>query len=318
MFQGSDRDLVAGFLHEITIPTFVINAERQAVVWNKACERLTGLLAESLIGTQDYWRAFYERPRLCLAEVLTLESIMQRREYYSQHKAVPNASGKGLRAEGWFNFPLTGQQHYVIQEAIPIYNESRNLVAIIQTFTDLSDLKRAQKTLQQLTKNDALTGLGNQRAFDEYLNSEWQRAQRQSTEIALIKIDVDQFKRYNEHFGHQEGDACLKRIAEIISQSMGRLSDIACRSGGEEFMLILPATDLEGAKIVADRIHAAVLALAIPQPKVDANACLTVSIGVACTIPVEGEGVTRLMLMMEEAINRAKYLGQNQVVSINS
>lgn len=142
-------------------------------------------------------------------------------------------------------------------------------------------LKAQSDLLRQWVYIDGLTGVRNRRYFDERLLSEWRRAARNGSELSVLLIDVDFFKRYNDHYGHQAGDDCLRRVAQALRAALKRPGDVLARYGGEEFVCILPETPLAGALVLARQLGAAVEALAIEHGRSDVATHLTVSVG-AC------------------------------------
>lgn len=139
--------------------------------------------------------------------------------------------------------------------------------------------------LRDLSARDPLTGVANRRAFDERLDQEWRRAIRQQQPLGLLMIDIDHFKRYNDHYGHQNGDACLRQIAQILTTTVLRGGDLVARYGGEEFAVLLPGSDRETTHQVAERLCAAVRAQAIPHADSDVAPIVTLSIGAASGVP---------------------------------
>ncbi len=142
-------------------------------------------------------------------------------------------------------------------------------------------LKSQRDLLRSLAYIDGLTSVFNRRLFDERLAMEWSRSARNGEAISVILIDVDHFKRYNDHYGHLEGDACLRTVARTLKESVRRPADLVARYGGEEFGCILPETDLPGAMQLAERLRQAVAAQQIPHADSAVNACVTISLGVA-------------------------------------
>ncbi|AZN38132.1 diguanylate cyclase [Iodobacter ciconiae] len=143
------------------------------------------------------------------------------------------------------------------------------------------EMKRTRELLHRLAITDGLTGLANRRHFDEALKQETQRLQRQGGQLSLVLIDVDFFKRFNDHYGHPAGDECLKRIAAVIAAELRRPADLTARIGGEEFACLLPETSLAGAYIVAERIRQTVLSLKMPHYASSISEFVTVSMGIA-------------------------------------
>jgi diguanylate cyclase (GGDEF)-like protein/PAS domain S-box-containing protein len=174
-------------------------------------------------------------------------------------------------------------------------------------------LTRANTELQRLATLDGLTQLANRRKFDEYIHTEWRRALRDGLPISLLLCDVDHFKRYNDCYGHQAGDACLRWVAHALESQAHRVTDLAARYGGEEFAIILPNTDLAGALAVAEHAAHAVRELTIPHEGSLVSDFITVSIGVASTIPQAGTLPTRLIAQADRNLYQAKAKGRNCV-----
>jgi diguanylate cyclase (GGDEF)-like protein len=173
-------------------------------------------------------------------------------------------------------------------------------------------LQRSEHRYRELANADALTGLANRRGFDERLEDEWHRAEGAGQSLALLLIDVDLFKSYNDLYGHIGGDACLRCIAGVIAGSLQRHSDVAARFGGEEFAVILPDTELEAALSVAECIRQAVVKMNLPHSGNPAGV-QTISVGVAAEVPLQNASATKLLTASDHALYRAKYLGRNRV-----
>ncbi len=142
---------------------------------------------------------------------------------------------------------------------------------------------------------------------------EWGVAAREKKPLALIALDIDFFKAYNDSKGHQEGDECLRKVAAAIRAHSKRPADLAARTGGEEFFLLLPGTNHDGALALAESVRQAVLELAIPHPASPVAPVVTVSIGVAATVPEGGQDANRFIALVDRAMYRAKHLGRNRV-----
>jgi diguanylate cyclase (GGDEF)-like protein len=167
--------------------------------------------------------------------------------------------------------------------------------------------------LIELSATDALTGIANRRRFDQVLVSEWSRGTRTHQPLALAMLDVDWFKRYNDHYGHQAGDECLRQIARVLAATVCRTGDLVARYGGEEFVFIAPVTDGSAALVMAQRVCESLQALALPHAESE-FAVVTVSIGVAVMIP-EGWVMPEVLLgAADKALYLAKQQGRNRVV----
>ena len=174
-------------------------------------------------------------------------------------------------------------------------------------------LDLANKELTRLSAVDGLTGIANRRQFDEALAREWRRCMRAQEPLSLLMCDVDYFKQFNDSYGHQAGDDCLRTIAELLRVKLRRPADIVARYGGEEFAAVLPDTGVVGAEQVAEGMRSAVESLGIPHADSTAARVVTVSIGVATLVPQLAEGVPAMITAADWALYEAKRLGRNRV-----
>jgi diguanylate cyclase (GGDEF)-like protein len=286
------------------------------IIWNHACERLTGVPASEVLGTQDHWRGFYKHERPCLADLIIEGRTEQIDALYTAHDALaePGFPSRGFHAENWCILPRTGERRYLAIDSGPVYDESGRLAAVIETLRDITSQYEARRALELLATRDGLTGVANRRHFDDALTREWRRAQREGKGLAVIMADVDHFKHYNDRFGHLQGDACLKQVAAALSGEVQRPGDLVARYGGEEFVILLSGADLAGAKRVAERLRSAVLDLAIPHPEVPGPEVVTLSFGVAAAEPKAGGDVKQLIEAADRALYVAKRQGRNRVV----
>ncbi len=171
----------------------------------------------------------------------------------------------------------------------------------------------ANDVLDKMTLTDALTNLGNRRLFDDLLEKEWRRGRRDNMPLAVIMIDVDEFKSFNDTYGHQAGDACLQRIALCLQASATRPGDMAVRYGGEEFALILPATDNDGAEYLARQVQLRIRDLGMTHTG-SSKQIITVSAGVASLVPSESFEMTELVRLADIALYRAKAAGRDAII----
>ncbi|MCG7392280.1 sensor domain-containing diguanylate cyclase [Microvirga sp. ACRRW] len=181
---------------------------------------------------------------------------------------------------------------------------------------ELRRREQAEAELAVLATTDGLTGLANRRTFDSRLETEWLRASRDATPLSLFLIDVDQFKAYNDLYGHQQGDDCLRKVAKVIAEAMRRPSDFVARYGGEEIVVVLPDTNDEDAAKVAEAIRAGVEALAVQHQANPPSHILTISIGSVTQSPAFNRshtGPADLIHMADKALYRAKQGGRNRV-----
>jgi diguanylate cyclase (GGDEF)-like protein len=202
---------------------------------------------------------------------------------------------------------------------------------VIQLRQDLSDrmheLEEANRKLHDLSSLDDLTGIPNRRHFDTDLDREWRRAHRAGNPLALIMIDIDYFKNYNDTYGHLGGDECLMRVAGCLKECARRGSDLVARYGGEEFVVLLPEVRIEGAAILAERMRSAVDALAIPHSASRTADHVTISLGAAERFSAQAEppepgdkpdpastsSPATLIEAADKALYEAKHNGRNRV-----
>lgn len=189
----------------------------------------------------------------------------------------------------------------------------RKLAKLVHEKTE--ELRKANEELQHLANSDGLTAVGNRRLFEEFLQAEWHRAIRFKTEISLILLDIDHFKLFNDTYGHQMGDECLKKVAEALKATIHRPTDLLARFGGEEFAIILGGTDLEGAVNIAQQAVENVKNLKIPHCKSQTSENVTISVGVATTFVTVGMTEAELIKAADDALYRAKENGRNQIIS---
>ena len=196
------------------------------------------------------------------------------------------------------------------------------LQALEQAKQDLqqanANLVHSNKSLKEQSLHDALTGLYNRRYLEKALESEWLRHRRSQKEIAIILLDIDYFKLYNDHYGHIKGDECLVKLAHAIEDSLFRPGDFVARYGGEEFIVVLPTTDTDGAYKTATRIGNAVYDLNIEHVDSKIENRVTISSGIASTVPLQGKNYSELVEQADQALYLAKENGRNRVIRADS
>jgi diguanylate cyclase (GGDEF)-like protein len=185
-----------------------------------------------------------------------------------------------------------------------------DLMRVVRERTD--QLEEANRKLAQMSYVDAVTEVSNRRSFEEELTMEWRRSARSKSRLALLMLDIDGFKDFNDALGHQAGDAALKSVAEVLDLGVRRAGDVVARYGGEEFAVLLPDTDLSGALSLAERLRGAIEARNIWHPA-EPRHRLTVSVGVASMVGGEDRGPSALVNVADGALYRAKRDGRNLV-----
>ncbi|WP_137175127.1 sensor domain-containing diguanylate cyclase [Massilia sp. HP4] len=251
-----------------------------------------------------------------------IERLYSYRHLETYPLIVATAQSKQEILEKWLKSML-GQAAITIVAILLLLYFGRRLVRQIVIRDHLEhELLQARAMLQEhnraltvLADNDSLTGIANRRRFEEALGQEYARAARSGAPLSLLMFDVDYFKRYNDTYGHVAGDACLRQVAQTLQDSLVRPADMAARYGGEEFVALLPDTDPAGARMVAERIRQAVMALAIPHAGNGAGV-VTISVGVytgSASAGMAADSATALVERADALLYQAKQSGRNQV-----
>ncbi len=232
--------------------------------------------------------------------------VCRRLKAAAQTKDIPIIfiTGKVSEEDEVYGFTI-GAVDYITKPFNPIIVKAR-----VNTH---AELKRHRDVLEEISYLDGLTGIPNRRKFDEYVSFVCGFAGRQKTCVSMIMIDIDHFKLYNDHYGHQEGDGCLIRIARAISAIVMRKPDFAARYGGEEFVCVLPNRSRADALEIAETIRTAVEKLEIPHAESGICPYVTISLGVATVVPGDNAACKDLIRAADDALYRAKNSGRNQV-----
>lgn len=265
-----------------------------------SCTRLLGWAPEELVGRGP--------------EALVV------REHIPEVAADMAAIAAGERKEGMLTLPLrtkSGGAVWVEAKARTISNpqtgEPGDLVVIMR---DITERKKREEQMAALAMTDGLTGISNRRAFDKALYREWDRTLRTGGAMSLLLLDIDHFKEFNDTYGHQVGDDCLRLVAATVCRVLQQSTDTIARYGGEEFVVILPDTDLAGAMEVAERLRRAVADANLHHIKnQDGGGRVTVSIGAATALSRVGGTIRMpegLLLAADSALYKAKHNGRNR------
>ncbi len=212
-----------------------------------------------------------------------------------------------------------------------IRDRQGNPIRIVLIARDITNRKKAEQQIQELVHQleierdlaqrnsltDSLTGLYNRRFFDNALRTEFSRHKRSGSQLSLILLDVDHFKKYNDHYGHLGGDDCLRQIARTLKTVVERAPDIVARYGGEEFVVILPDTNLQGAEVLAGRIGESVLRLGLPHAGSDISEFVTISLGIATAADHALTDGAQLVALADQALYQAKKNGRNRYEVLN-
>ncbi|MGV0758702.1 diguanylate cyclase [Tistrella mobilis] len=253
------------------------------------------------------------------------EAMLGRQVAHIHPEATRNMARDLWFAEAGLEVPdhetTFGDRQYQVSVR-PVRDDKGEVAAFVVAFTDISRLKRAERRLSEANRRlkarvweDHLTGIPSRRYLDAALTREIRRARRAVQTLSIVMADIDRFKSYNDRYGHPAGDDCLRMVAQAASVALGRGEDELCRYGGEEFVAILPGTDLAGAAGVAERMRRAVAALTIAHQDVPSGH-VTISLGVA-SLPVADHGSHRdrdaLISAADAALYAAKAAGRDRV-----
>jgi diguanylate cyclase (GGDEF)-like protein len=213
----------------------------------------------------------------------------------------------------WLIFVVTAAISLIANRRIE-QDQRRAFLASAREQERNDELSRAVDKLGKLSSEDPLTNIANRREFDRRLPLEWGRARRDVLPLALILVDVDFFKSYNDHYGHPAGDACLKEIAAILRSVPQRSTDLVARLGGEEFVVLLPNTNINDAAHLCERMREAILELNLPHAYSAAAPVISASFGVAAMLPSSHNAQSQLLESADAALYNAKKNGRNRVV----
>ncbi len=298
--------------------TFVIDTDKKVISWNRAIEEMTGLKKEDILGKGDsiYSVPFYGEKRLMLVDFLFQDDQEIDSEFEKQYDLMEK-KGNTLFAESFRPSIFGGKGAYIWAKASPLFDGEGSIVGAIESIRDITKRKQAEEKLKALSTLDGLTGIVNRRYFEEYFAREWTRSVRTGEPLSLIMCDIDYFKYYNDTYGHLKGDECLRQVAEALKNAVNRAGDLVARFGGEEFIVVLPETDLEGAVKVAEVLRDKVASLKIEHEKSLVSNYLTISLGVATAIPSREDAAMELISSADAALYQAKKEGRNRVSLIN-
>lgn len=202
-----------------------------------------------------------------------------------------------------------------------VRKENGEVDALIGFMFDITERKNTeeklivlQKELEELSFKDGLTGIPNRRMFDSIMEVEWENAVRNRQPLSLIMLDIDYFKQYNDHYGHIQGDDCLRRVAKVLSAAATRSKDFIARFGGEEFVVVLPETDAQAAMNVAERCRSLIFKEQIFHENSQISQLLTVSLGVGTITPSRKDQLMHFVEEVDQKLYHAKQRGRNRIV----
>jgi diguanylate cyclase (GGDEF)-like protein len=295
----------------VSLGAVVLDHERRIVLWNAWMIKHSGLTHDQVIG-QDF---FAVCPELRGGRV----------DVAIQHALYNNFPSLLSQTLNKSPFALYMRDERIQQalEVTPIEIAGAPRHCLIQV-SDVSIAVGREKLLREQTMvlrsqtfSDGLTGIANRRHFDVAMEKEHRRAKRGGTPLSLLMIDIDHFKAYNDHYGHQKGDQCLIQVSAALADMLKRPCDLMARYGGEEFSMILPETDVDQALLMGEAIRARAQELAIPHERnTDPSQLVTVSIGIATQKPEAPVEIDALIGAADRALYQAKRNGRNHVAAL--
>ncbi len=262
---------------------------------NNACTQITGYTLSEVIGKN----------------LRILKSGLQDESFYASMWQTLRKTGTW---KGRFMNQRKSGEVYPQEMTINAIRTSRGETAqYCGIFRDVTEQMKLEERLDKLSKTDSLTGLANRRSFDEALAVEWRRALRTNTPLALIMADIDTFKELNDTYGHLTGDECLKEISNVLKKAARRAGNLAARYGGDEFILLLPITNIIEAQKIAQEIKTDVEMIKLTSGESGMAILITLSMGIAANVPNRDTSPEALIAMADHALYRAKQTGRNRI-----
>jgi diguanylate cyclase (GGDEF)-like protein/PAS domain S-box-containing protein len=310
------RGLVKHFELDNTVYRTLLESTRAIpwkIDWASATFAYIGPQIESLLGyTQDSW--------------VTVDDWAARMHPDDRDWVVNycvSQSQAGVDHEADYRALSASGEYVWIRDVVHVVRDEAGMVqALVGFMFDISERKKTeerllglQKELEDFSFRDGLTGVPNRRKFDAVLDEEWHLARRHTQPLSLILVDIDFFKQYNDHYGHVQGDECLKRVGAALNGVANRSRDLLARYGGEEFVLVLPATDESAARRVSERCRQAIFKEQIPHAASAVGQLLTVSLGVGTIIPTATDTLTQFVDAVDRRLYRAKQGGRDRSVA---
>jgi diguanylate cyclase (GGDEF)-like protein/PAS domain S-box-containing protein len=303
------QGMLESVLAAANIGMVVLDAERQVVLWNRWMAQHSGLAAEQVLG-RDFFDVFPDLNNKRIEAAVTqalrgFPSVLSQTLHKAPFPLFAHAGGPRM-------------QQAVAVTPVDVAGSARHCLIQISDVSAAVNRERLLRVqaleLRSQTFSDGLTGIANRRHFDVAIEKELRRAKRAATPLSLLMIDIDHFKAYNDHYGHQQGDDTLIRVAAALQAMVQRPMDLIARYGGEEFSVILPELDEAHALALAEHMRERVRALAIPHEFTgSADPFVTISIGIATQTVDHPTEVSSLIGAADRALYDAKHAGRNRV-----
>lgn len=294
--QETER-LLRHLMQEMPIGLLMVDGQGQAYYVNRHFRQLCGYSLDELSTPEQWWLLAYP----------DADQRARARQAWAQAVAQAENNGGYIPDQSYTITTREGLQRTLRIGGITFGNH------FLATLVDDTEQQAENAFFRGLAYNDGLTGLANRRRFDELFEAEWQRCRRSQRPLAVLMIDIDQFKRYNDTYGHPQGDICLQQVADVLRQGCRRSHDLVARYGGEEFVCLLPECDLDAALAQAQALRKAVEQRGIEHRNADPSPVVTISIGVACRVPDAQSTPQQLLAMADASLYRAKAAGRNCV-----
>lgn len=289
-------------LVQLSPDAILIIDDRNIIFNNEAAARMVGLNHPDEMLGRDFFDFIPEEQQRCLEISLKrMYSSNDRQNIPTFETKLKKTTGETLDVEG--------------ASAFVEYNGKMVLQVFLR---DITKRKKERAQLERLSQLDGLTNVANRRHFDRVLKQEVNRARRNKQPLSLILFDIDEFKKYNDYYGHLQGDDCLKQITAAASKVLKRPGDLLARFGGEEFVVLLPETDLYGAEVVAEQLRSSIEQLQLPHQQSEVADHVTISLGVASMTRPSESDIIPLLERADRALYHAKRMGKNRVVAFPS
>ncbi|MCE3607974.1 sensor domain-containing diguanylate cyclase [Massilia sp. P8910] len=308
------QGMLESVLGAINLGTIVLDHAQRVVVWNRWMSQYSDLPAERVVG-EDFFVLFPElsgkRIDSAVRQALrdNFPSVLSQTLHKAPFELFVNAAAREAGER---------MQQAVAVTPLEVPGLARHCLIQI---TDVSVAVHRERLLRDQalelrsqTFSDGLTGIANRRHFDVAMDKEMRRAKRSGTPLSLLMIDIDFFKPYNDHYGHQQGDDTLIKVAHALAAMLQRPGDLIARYGGEEFAVILPEMTAEHSQVLAEKMRERIAALALPHAKADLTGYVTVSIGLATHALENSSDIAVLLGEADRALYMAKGAGRNRVV----
>ena len=319
--------IVAIFLIAIIITRSISRPlERTFMLENALEQSADGIAVTDLDGSILFInKAWADIHGYLVSEILekNMDMFYTKEQYSNDIEALNELTiEKGAHIGETFHLKKNGKQFPVLRAATLLKDERKSSMNLLVRVRDITQRKQMEEALQKANKElkllasiDALTQVSNRRVFNEHLQNEWQRLKRMQKPLALIMSDIDHFKLYNDHYGHQAGDKCLQKVARVLKEAVHRPGDLVARYGGEEFALILPDTDAKGAEAIAEILLKKIRDCRIIHEKTPPDNIITISIGITSIIPQKVFSPEMLVEIADQALYDAKEHGRNRAVT---